>query len=458
MLFGAKITDVLIAVQPPVTEATEYWARLRDYYLGYEALLLRLFKRVDLFFDTESEEFMAAAAQLGELDERARTAQDDLVAIWTTRIRLYTAMRQVVQRRLDPFDVYEDIFVFTARLDTFNARRGIGVEFLQAIMRESVQERLVLIERLYIPESDTADDDFAAMKKLDRTLSAYMKMYDSEDVVRVAYSAMERTLRDTRQEDDWPAAQPTEREKQVVVIGQLLEDVRVALSAETASLEASLRVRALLRQVAPLVGLLAVTPRVVYRNERLEFAESGWPVTSDAPLKVGRIDRALMEQQQTAQWDMQAGEYITSSQRLIALVPDAADLDSVVRADLRGPLVSGLFDRFRLGDGGNCVVRRVLIETRAFQVLVTTRVVRSGEPLARAYTDAELYKIWLSHNETVQPVGLATGREYRARKYIGELQLSRIQLMSEVDSEENKLAELDYRIRIDLLSSLLLNQ
>jgi hypothetical protein len=496
LALGARIEDVLVSVKPAprqqqqedgdtdIGESVSYrhWVNVRSYYQRYEHFLTVLQNAtagyLTMVDDKMEADYAAAGSQLRDKQEETERlmatyingedADQKLESIWDERIALYRVLRDVLQHLISRYDLYEDIFVFETRLRKFwDVHKTPGAQFLQGSMKRLVEVRSEFVSDLYqhpMARDEVVDSSFTRLALLERQIDVRLGRYERDEELRVLYGLLARNT----------GTGDTDNDDLIDQVRELLEQMYDLLAGtapdngpKKSVLEVRVAARNLMLEAQRLTGQLSSVLRVLYRpGGRLIFAGNNGGVTTRAPLRLPQLDRTLLALRQVAQRDLLAGEVITASRRLIALVPANVDTEALFRSDMQRLLVANMsrgadmFDEFRPDEAGNCRVYQVVVEGQQLDVLVATRAIKRDEPLLRDYSDAELYRMWLRFNDTTATAPLALTLDVdtqRVRQRIADLQLARLRLSATTttSNKEQQLTDIDLRVRINFLNKLL---
>lgn len=492
---GAKIEDVLPPVVPPSLSSTtasdataskreQHWSDIARHYQLYDAFLVKLYEQVIesrrvALSDEEAmddADFRAAVTHIRETPVVVIDDYDDddqIVKVWQRRIEIYDMMRTIVQRAVPRFDAYEDIFVYSLAIGKFYQKLGPVVAFFRETVLDVklVPMRNALVEQLYdkamAPDKEVSGM-FTELAQIDLEIDVRIKLYEKEEEVRVIYATVLRNAATDLLFE-------SQRGPLFEIMARMDEIFFLLAATGMPLLEKRLKVRNLLMSAQSLVAQLEVVPRVLYRDGRLEVADSGQPITTLDPLRMPRLEKTRLAVRPVAHRAFLSNELITASSRLIELIPGNVQFEQLVDADLQRLLVANMaatssphntmFDRYRQVPYGqaNCRVYRVSLDDRhQIAVLVATRPLQREEPLLRDYTDSELYQIWLRYTENATSLAniSSTVNERKARQRIGELELARMRISAStpVGGESDikaVLKDTDFRLRIHVLSQLL---
>jgi hypothetical protein len=434
------------------TTQAQQWARMQAYYKAYERFLGIMARGED--FKTELNELSKYAQDIDQAMAHYKGGDDadneKLASLWYSRQRLDKQLRDslLVGDGGLAFARCEAQFLFSDEVARFVTRpaKNRGLARLQAEIRGIETERRELVEKSW--EAKTlSPDDSAALARLDAALKARMTLYDSEETVRAAYSAL------ARHEASGLTTTTT------VVTQQALEQLFSAAATGDSDVGKRLKIRDLLLTLHEAVLALATPPVLVYDRaaRQLIYEASGRPVTTLAPLHIERLVTHRGEAS-VAPKDLAKGEFVTSSRRLIDALPVDVDMEALLAANLQlafliatagADLSASVFDRFR-GVRGNCRVEHVRLEDRDVAVLVALRSVKRGARLVRDLSDSELYRAWEAHHETTPALQSTTPQQQRLRQHIAKLQVSRLVAMADKRQDD----ALDLKIRVHLLSNL----
>jgi hypothetical protein len=442
-----------------------HWEYVQRYYSKYDDFLLVMYKALE----GANIEITIKNAALNEVDDVIKTMtrlahdmsdfmktyhssegdtnvhmdQDvQLVELWETRIDLYRVARESMRSALTYFKECEAMFVFSDRIGRFMERSDPGIIVLLQEMDPKVEARQEWVDKYYAAvNGDRATLRYigARVSVLDQQLSMRMRTYDEEEDVRAAYVAMTNNNNNNN-------SVKVKIEDALTVYHYTTEEIVEEFDIETNS-----------QALESLHKVLASTePTLLYHNNQLVPASGGLPVTSLKQLDIDDVTRARMEMHRAAPRDLRESEYITDSQRLIALISSAIDMEKFLRANISHVISTAttmldisVFAGFRVAIG-NCTVHRVTLEGRPVEVLVATREVKKGAQLYRDYSDGELYKIWEAYHDTSPVVGRMP-RSQKLRQYVGGLQMQRLDALGQRRTEEAT----DLAIRIKILSGLI---